>query len=156
MSPGTTHVPATATAETLSAALPPLAALGTAPGCARTFVASTLSLWGMDSLIDAAQLVISELVTNAVAASPPPTVCAAVVGVRLAADAACLLIEVWDQAPGAPVIRQDAGLSETGRGLALVAAITADWGWRFAPGSGHTKCVWAVLTLPAGPGAGAA
>lgn len=133
--------------------MPPLAALPTVPAVARVFVRATLHVWHLDSLVQDAQLVVSELAGNAVAASadtdgrpiyvdghmPVIRVCLLTDGVRL-------LIEVWDQAPGVPVLREVAGLEESGRGLMLVNAIADTWGWNPAEGR-PGKAVWAEMSL---------
>src|SRR5260370_11765707 len=49
--------------------LAPLGALKTAPGCARGHVKNTLTTWGMAAYIEVTELLISEMVTNAVEAS---------------------------------------------------------------------------------------
>jgi anti-sigma regulatory factor (Ser/Thr protein kinase) len=153
VSPGAARMPGGPSAWpgwAASATLPPLAALPTAPGCARTFAAATVSVWEMPELIDSVQLVVSELVANAVTASlhAGPGGEAGVISIRLLTDHARVVIEVWDQAAGTPVIREAADeLGESGRGLMLVDAISAQWGWRpLLERSG--KCVWAVLTRP--------
>ena len=56
------------------------------------------------------------------------------------------LLEVWDQAPGIPVIRDTAGCEESGRGLVLIDAIADKWGW--SPATGRPgKVVWAEMSL---------
>jgi anti-sigma regulatory factor (Ser/Thr protein kinase) len=129
-------------------ALPPLAALPTAPACARAFIRLTMSAWSLEELADSAELVTSELVTNAVEASsslqqgPVPEV------IRVACllpENGRLLIEVWDQAPGIPALRDIAGLAESGRGLTLVNVMATNWGWRPA-NSYPGKCVWGSWT----------
>ena len=57
-----------------------------------------------------------------------------------------LLVEVWDQAPGIPVLREAAGDEESGRGLILVNAISEKWGWNPAEGQ-PGKVVWAEKSL---------
>jgi anti-sigma regulatory factor (Ser/Thr protein kinase) len=128
--------------------MPPLAALPTAPACARTFVRLTMSTWGLERLADSAELVTSELVTNAVEASSSLLAGPISEVIRVAyllAENRQPLIEVWDRAPGVPVLRDVADLAERGRGLTLVDVIAARWGWR--PEDGRPgKCVWAELT----------
>jgi anti-sigma regulatory factor (Ser/Thr protein kinase) len=131
----------------LSSTLPPLAPLPTAPACARAMVSLTLSSWGMGHLADSADMVTSELVTNAVNASRLyyPDASADVIRVCLFADRRLALIEVWDEAPGAPQLRKPGTLEEGGRGLAIVAGIADQWGWRSAADR-RGKCVWAALS----------
>lgn len=137
----------------LSSAMPPMAALPTVPAVARAFVRSTLPAWRLASLIEGAELVASELASNAVAASTdscgrPVYVSnrVPVVWVCLLTDGVRVLMEVWDQAPGVPAVQDADGVDEGGRGLALVDAITDGWGWYPAsrlPG----KVVWAEISL---------
>lgn len=136
----------------LLSTLPPLAALPTAPATARAHVNAALTGWQMDALADVAELVASELVTNALRASTMPAGGPgyadgrmALIWVCLMSDRSRLLIEVHDQAGGAPMMIAGDPDAETGRGLHLVHAMTGgDWGWNrktARPG----KCVWAVL-----------
>ena len=136
-----------------SSAMPPLAALPTVPAVVRAFVRAMLTAWHMDSLTDDAELIASELASNAVAASTgsdgQPAYISGhmpVVRVCLLTDCARTLLQVWDQAPGIPAIRDAAGCEESGRGLVLIDAIADRWGWSPAtnpPG----KVVWAEMSL---------
>jgi anti-sigma regulatory factor (Ser/Thr protein kinase) len=124
-----------------------LAALPTAPGCARGHVRAILLEWGLPDLADTAELVASELVTNSVQASERLRIRAdvpAVPVVRLwmACDRIAVVIHVWDGSHDMP-IRRDARPDETGgRGLMIIDSLTADWGtYREASG----KVVWAVV-----------
>ena len=96
---------------------------------------------GLPELTDRATLVASELVTNAVEHAAGGRDGATL---RLSASPAGLLIDVSDPDPDPPAVR-DAGVwAEGGRGMSLVAAHSADWGWhprRAASG----KSVWAWL-----------
>ncbi|MBV9380569.1 MAG: ATP-binding protein [Streptosporangiaceae bacterium] len=131
-----------------------LGALPTAVAAARAHARAVLAEWGMRTLANTAELVVSELVTNAVRASTGADGHPvyrdgrlAVVHVRLFGDGGRLLIEVWDGSPAAPVAK-DAGLDdESGRGLQLVESVSESWGWTTAddwPG----KCVWVELRTP--------
>jgi len=131
-----------------------MAALPTAPAVVRAFVRSTLAGWHLDGLTEGAELIASELATNAVAASTDshgqPIYASGhmpLIRVCLLTDGTRMLLEVWDQVPGAPVMR-DAEDDESGRGLVLVGAIADDWGWTPAPGS-PGKVVWAELSVSA-------
>jgi hypothetical protein len=99
--------------------------------------------WRLAGLADDLELIVSELVTNAVrvaADSPmrPPAVC-----LRLSSDGRSLLVEVWDPSRRAPVRVQPDPFGERGRGLYLVDALSTRWGWFHAPSGG--KVVWAEL-----------
>ncbi len=83
--------------------------------------------------------VISELVTNSVRAG------AHTIRVQLSVDAARVRIEVTDDVPGWPRIRESSPNDPGGRGLPLVAALAEGWGVSRVPGRG--KLVWATVRL---------
>jgi anti-sigma regulatory factor (Ser/Thr protein kinase) len=98
---------------------------------------------------DTAELLASELVTNAIQASERlrlRTDLAAVPVVRLwlVSDQSSIVIQVWDGSDEMPV-RKDTGApdDESGRGLMLVAALCKEWGaYRKTEG----KVVWVMIT----------
>lgn len=92
---------------------------------------------GREDLLDAAELVVSELVTNALLHTATPIDFSATV------DEKGLHLEVGDGSPSRPSERDNAALSGTGRGLALVHELTDQWGVRAA---GEGKVVWARVT----------
>jgi anti-sigma regulatory factor (Ser/Thr protein kinase) len=107
--------------------------------------------WGLGELAEAAELIVSELVTNAVRASTTPDgrprydgTGMPVVVLRMASNRIKLLIEVWDVIPGAPAAARPGPDDEGGRGLMLVAAQCDRWSWQTAPGW-PGKVVWAEL-----------
>lgn len=122
--------------------------LGALPGaapCARLHARLMLWEWRLpDDLADAAEVVVSELVTNAARISRAD-VPGAPVRMWLLADAASVLILVWDASQRRPV-RVSAGEDdESGRGLLLVEALSARWNW-FAPSQpAGGKVVWALI-----------
>lgn len=131
--------------------LSPLGALPTAPGCARGHVRDTLKRWDLSSYKEIAELLVSEMATNAVEASTDEQGCPIyvdgrlpVVIVRLVASGHGLVLEVWDMMPTAPVVRNAAAYDEHGRGMFLVETLAYQWGWKTAP-SWPGKCVWAEL-----------
>lgn len=131
----------------------PLGALPTAPACVRAHVRNTLAEWRMTSLIDTTELVASELATNAIQASTDeggqPIYAGgrmAVIFVRLLSDRSRLVLEVWDMTQDLPVARHANVNEESGRGLELVEALSANWGWKTAP-DWSGKCVWAELRV---------
>src|SRR5205823_6374182 len=97
---------------------------------------------------ESADLVVSELMTNAVLASAELPVAhhlgLPVIHLRLRADQHSLVIEVWDANPNAPVRQQAAPDEESGRGLMLVEALCERWGAEASLGRGG-KVVWAEL-----------
>ncbi|GGK98392.1 hypothetical protein Sme01_62130 [Sphaerisporangium melleum] len=131
-----------------------LAALPGSVRAARRHVHDHLRLWGLPHLIETAELVVSELSTNAVKATGFPTdspsygelsngLNAICVGLYVAG--ACAVIEVWDSSDEPP-LRGDADLDdEGGRGLLLVEALATRWGFRRVEGGG--KVVWAELKV---------
>ena len=131
------------TATQTSSALE-FAPLPTAVPCARLHVVHVLREWGLRDLADDAEMIVSELVTNAVEASTllperPP------VSLRLLLTGKSLVIEVWDHSPLDLEPREADADDECGRGLTVVAALSDRWGWER---TGHDrKVVWAELAL---------
>lgn len=113
---------------------------------ARRELLDTLEAWGLPGLADAAGLVVSELVTNAVTHAGSPR------GreietrfLRLSDDR--LRIEVHDAGNHRPVLRRACDTDESGRGLLLVDALTAHQ-WGVSSRGGVGKLVWAVCAAP--------
>lgn len=131
-----------------------LAAVPTAVRCSRMFVRLCLRQWGLPSLAGDSELVISELVTNAVKATGVTEAAPrwsqlaglATIDVRIMLFERSIVIAVWDRDPAAPVPRES-GLpdSENGRGLSIVAALSTRWD--YFPHGGGGKCVWAELAI---------
>ena len=118
-----------------------LGAIPTSPGTARAAARSLLAEWGLAGLADTVELLVSELVTNAIQVSAclqvPPSV-----QFRMSAAHGLVLIEVWDCDSRPPVMRQPMDLDESGRGLLLVGTLSRQWGWtEFNRG----KIVWAEV-----------
>jgi anti-sigma regulatory factor (Ser/Thr protein kinase) len=131
----------------------PLGALVTATPCARLHARAVLTEWGLHELAEPAELIVSELVTNAVRASTSPEghprydgAGLPVVVLRLGTDYTRVLIEVWDVIPGAPVTGRPGPDDESGRGLVLVEAVCDRWGWQSVP-DWPGKVVWAELIV---------
>ena len=113
-----------------------------APAAARRFAEDALGELVSplpSDLSDDVALVVSELVTNAVRAGSG----SAVVELALVDDR--LAVRVTDAAGGWPQQRDAAITDTTGRGLALVSAISTSWGVRLTDTG---KLVWAELALP--------
>jgi len=120
--------------------------LGALPGavpCARLHACHVLAEWGLTVFSESAGLLISELVTNAIQISHVAEQDAPV-RLWLVSDRAQLVIFVWDASPLPPVPGDVGEDAESGRGLLIVQAVSARWGWDFPPGMGG-KVVWAVL-----------
>ncbi|MVO88994.1 ATP-binding protein [Streptomyces sp. p1417] len=117
------------------------------PICRRT-LGVILSAHGLYHLAEAAELVTTELVANAVTHTKGPA------ALRLHWSEAVLRIEVWDADPTPPrppsPPAQDALLPEAGRGLALVKGCADGWGWYHLDSAqlsdGEGKFVWCELT----------
>ncbi|MFD9433443.1 SpoIIE family protein phosphatase [Streptomyces sp. NPDC060002] len=117
-----------------------LAAEPAAVARARSDVSRQLSDWGLEELDYTAELVVSELVTNAIRYGQPP------IRLRLIHDRA-LLCEVSDGSSTTPHLRRARVFDEGGRGLLLVAQLAEHWGTRHAR---RGKTVWAELSDSAG------
>jgi anti-sigma regulatory factor (Ser/Thr protein kinase) len=111
------------------------------PRQAREAVAEACDRWGLPRLRPAASLVVSELVTNAVRHSQGPVTLEARVWGR------SLQLRVWDASPAPPAPRATIppGPSERGRGLAIVAHFSRDWGW-IIDDDERGKVVWATVS----------
>jgi anti-sigma regulatory factor (Ser/Thr protein kinase) len=131
------------TATQISSALE-FASLPTAVPCARLHAVHVLHEWGLRDLAGDAEMIVSELITNAIEASTllperPP------VSLRLLLAGKALVIEVWDHSPLGLEPREADADDECGRGLTVVAALSDRWGWER---TGHNrKVVWAELAL---------
>jgi anti-sigma regulatory factor (Ser/Thr protein kinase) len=104
----------------------------------RKQVVDQLAAWALTEASFTAELVVSELVTNAIRYGAPP------IRLRLIHDAATLICEVSDTSHTAPHLRRAKTWDEGGRGLLLVAQLTQRWGSR------HTadgKTIWAEMSL---------
>ena len=111
---------------------------------ARRFVRKKLQEWSIDSPMDDALLVVSELAANAL------TPAGSSYRVRLTANDAVLRIEVTDGGAGTPEPQPLTETEENGRGLHLVGALAASWGMESGD-QGDGKRVWAELALPTAP-----
>ncbi|MDO0924481.1 SpoIIE family protein phosphatase [Streptomyces sp. TG1A-8] len=104
----------------------------------RASVARRLADWGLDELAFTTELILSELVTNAIRYGRGP------IGVRLLRERT-LICEVSDRSTTSPHLRYAASTDEGGRGLFLVAQVADRWGTRYTP---HGKIIWAEQPLP--------
>ncbi|MFF0777559.1 SpoIIE family protein phosphatase [Streptomyces sp. NPDC003720] len=109
-----------------------------AVGRARAAATRRVTEWGLGELAMTTELIVSELVTNAVRYARPPIRLRLVRGARLSC-------EVSDASPTAPRPRHARSTDEGGRGLLLVARLAQHWGAR------HTadgKIIWAEQEIP--------
>jgi len=121
-----------------------LGSLPTSVPCARYHARQIIWEWRLTPLSETVELVVDELVTNAVSASrslewPSP------VRMWLLSDGANVLVLVWDANPEPPVRIDPEDDAESGRGLVLVEALSTQWDWYAGPGAGG-KLVHALIT----------
>uniref|UniRef100_A0AAU2JGJ5 protein-serine/threonine phosphatase n=1 Tax=Streptomyces sp. NBC_00049 TaxID=2903617 RepID=A0AAU2JGJ5_9ACTN len=108
---------------------------------ARELVLGQLAEWKLDDLGFVTELVVSELVTNAIRYAGGP------VGLRLIRDRV-LVCEVSDPSSTQPRLRRARETDEGGRGLFLVAQLTDRWGSRF---TGTGKTIWTEQPIDGPP-----
>lgn len=108
------------------------------PRDARHLVCRTLRSWHLDDVVDVAGLLTSEMVTNALLHAGTP------VRLVISLDDHMLRVEAHDQSRDVPEVRAPDFESSTGRGMALINALAADWGARGEPGG---KVVWFSLRV---------
>lgn len=102
----------------------------------RAFACRTLTTWGLEGLAFVIELIVSELVTNAIRYARPPW------HLRLIRDADSVICEASDASSTAPHLRRARVFDEGGRGLFIVAQLARRWGTR------HTstgKTIWAEV-----------
>ncbi|MCF3132157.1 SpoIIE family protein phosphatase [Streptomyces olivochromogenes] len=109
-------------------------------GRAREYARGQLLTWDLEPLVDTAELLVSELVTNALRYGEGD------IRLRLLLDRT-LVCEVWDSGLVQPRRRRARDTDEGGRGLQLVGLLSAAWGSRRTP---RGKTVWFELPLPDG------
>lgn len=111
-------------------------------GAARRFVDAALAAPELFPVTDAAALLVSELVANAVLHTGTP------LEVVVAVDGAHVRVEVHDGSPRLPVRKNYSTMSGTGRGLVLVERMSSDWGADSTPTG---KVVWFELDAASAP-----
>jgi anti-sigma regulatory factor (Ser/Thr protein kinase) len=118
-------------------------------GQARSYARWLLGTWQLESMGDIVELLVSELVTNAINATGitdgGPADSRLIGGVKpiyvcLSVRSEALRIEVWDTSSRPPLRRPAADEDEGGRGLLLVQALTKEWGCEVLETGG--KIVW--------------
>ncbi|MFH8342376.1 SpoIIE family protein phosphatase [Streptomyces sp. AM6-12] len=109
-----------------------------AVGEIRTLAARQVTDWGLGELAMTTELLVSELVTNAIRYAAGP------ISVRLLRDSR-LTCEVADASSTAPRLRHARSTDEGGRGLFLVAQLSLRWGARY---TGDGKIIWAEQEIP--------
>ncbi|CAL9387434.1 hypothetical protein SUDANB176_01187 [Streptomyces sp. enrichment culture] len=109
---------------------------------ARRSTTRQLSRWGLDELAFTTELIVSELVTNAIRHAVGP------VRLRLIHERS-LVCEVFDGGTTTPRVRHPRATDEGGRGLLLVSQLAQRWGTRFVA---EGKIIWAEQPLSTSPG----
>ncbi|MBB4717126.1 SpoIIE family protein phosphatase/ATP-binding protein [Streptomyces luteogriseus] len=104
----------------------------------RDAVSQRLEAWGLSECGFTLELILSELITNAIRYGAGP------IHVRLIRDRT-LICEVADGSSTSPHLRYAATTDEGGRGLFLVSQMAERWGTRYTP---HGKVIWAEQSLP--------
>lgn len=104
---------------------------------ARAHAVRQLADWNLTGDSLPTEIIVSELVTNAIRHGAPP------VQLRLIKDRT-LTCEVSDTSPAAPHLRHARTVDEGGRGLFIVAQLAQHWGTRYAE---HGKTIWTEQTL---------
>jgi serine/threonine-protein kinase RsbW len=114
-------------------------------GIARCLVRTVLEYRGLGDYAPDAEIIASELVTNAIqhasGAGPADKIGVTLTRVR---ERHAIGIEVMDSSPVPPVKRDTTTGSESGRGLQIVEALSADWGWSHGQ---IGKAVYAILVM---------
>lgn len=118
-------------------------------GDAREFTRATLRAWGLAAVSDDAELVVSELVTNALrhglsgSGAPGRDGSGPVIGLRLMIKTPHLICMVTDPSREMPRRRDSDLLDATGRGLCVIESCSSGWDW--CPLDAGGKAVWALL-----------
>ncbi|MFF7372762.1 SpoIIE family protein phosphatase [Streptomyces tricolor] len=107
---------------------------------ARRYATEQLTVWGLDEAAFTTELMVSELVTNAIRYGRPP------IRLRLIHRGNTLISEVYDSSGTTPHMRRARIFDEGGRGLLLVAQLAERWGTRH---DRVGKTVWAEQSLTA-------
>ena len=119
----------------------------------REWARKALPGWGLTEHADIVELIVSELVTNAIVHGAGP------VEICLSRGRGHLQAEVRDHGAGQPALRQPAAEDMTGRGLALVDALTSScggsWGVTASTSGQPGKTVYAIIPLAPEPAGGA-
>ncbi|MGW0949209.1 ATP-binding SpoIIE family protein phosphatase [Streptomyces sp. NPDC002623] len=105
---------------------------------ARAYTSERLTAWGLEELIFTTELMVSELVTNAIRYGKDP------IRLRLILQST-LMCEISDTSGTAPHLRRARVFDEGGRGLLLVAQLAERWGTRHGR---EGKVIWAEQSLP--------
>jgi hypothetical protein len=133
-----------------------LGAYRNAPGSARGHARNVLAEWGLGQFTDAVSLVLSEMITNSVAATAGATWEAGLPPVRLwllggpgSRGTGEILLLVWDAVAEVPVRSKAGAEDESGRGLGIVHWLSGrQWDWYLPPAPHGGKVTRALLDSP--------
>jgi anti-sigma regulatory factor (Ser/Thr protein kinase) len=121
-----------------------LGALPSAVPCARLHTRAVLAEWDLAHLRDTAELVISELVTNALQATWAANLFTPVT-VHLASSEHYLRAGVWDALPQTPTPDAHDTTADHGRGLHIVAALSHHWATHHPGRGGKIVCAFIAI-----------
>lgn len=131
------------------------AAIRETVGCSRLYARYVLGQWRIPAEhMQTALLLVSELVTNAVCAGETPQRhpthgdrpgSDSAITVRLLLYLGGIVIEVWDESPQSPVLKDQDLDAESGRGLFLVESLSARWSYYYPQRGG--KVVWCEIDI---------
>ena len=114
---------------------------------ARLRIRAALGFHDLGHLADDAEIITSELVTNAVQHAGSDDTERIRVTLTRTRDQDSVIVIVSDSSPHGPVIRAPSADSEPGRGLQIVASLSVHWGWHPQP---RGKAVYAILATKTG------
>jgi hypothetical protein len=120
------------------------------PKTARDFTKRTLTTWNIDELYNDVSVVVSELVTNALCHGLHDVSYSALarpIQLVLQARENRMLAAVIDPSDKTPALGSSKQITETGRGLRIIAVMSDAWGW--VPFASGGKAVWAAFNIPA-------
>ena len=111
---------------------------GESVATARSFVDGCMARWGVTEQADDVQLIVDELVTNAIRYSRGP------VTLTIGRRPDRIVVQVQDPSPATPQPDWGDVLADSGRGLLLVDELSADWG---TTPTDDGKRVWAEVPV---------
>lgn len=101
-------------------------------------VSLALYTWGLDELVDDTQQIVSELMANAIGHTDSSKIRTTITKI----SERTVRLEVTDRSPREPRLIPADFSEESGRGIALVDALSSQWGWTNNSGG---KTVWAEV-----------
>ncbi|MBM7439714.1 ATP-binding protein [Streptomyces sp. HB132] len=119
-----------------------LKALPSRIGQVRRIISAQLRYWHLDPLIDQAALGVTELLTNVHRHAQPDKSCTVEIELLLGR----LTVSVHDHDPRLPTVCDADQSATSGRGLAMIAAVSESWGVR--PSDDAGKVIWFTLSAP--------